>query len=481
MILPLNFMNLHDHRSALEQQVFAMLRKAVGGSGQRAFVIGGFVRDTLLGKSCKDIDIVSEGSGIELAKAVSKVRGASDVKIFKTYGTAMLRYRGWEIEFVGARKESYTEDSRKPSVVKGTLQDDQLRRDFTINTLALSLNDVNFGELIDPFNGIEDLKNGLIKTPTDSEITFSDDPLRMMRAIRFATQLNFTLNPNALSAIKAMASRIAIVSMERITVELNKIIASEKPSIGFKLLFDTGLLAIIFPEMAALQGVEKVKGRSHKDNFYHTLEVLDNVSELSENLWLRWAAILHDIAKPATKRYDEGVGWTFHGHEDRGARMTPGIFKRMKLPLDAKMKYVQKLVALHLRPIALTKEEATDSAIRRLLFDAGDAIDDLMLLCKSDITSKNESKVKRYLANYELVKLKLVDVEEKDRIRNWQPPISGEHIMETFGISPSREVGIIKNSIKEAILDGEIHNSFEEARAYMLSEGARLGLELAAK
>ncbi len=474
-------MNLHDHRSALEQQVFAMLRKAVGGSGQRAFVIGGFVRDTLLGKSCKDIDIVSEGSGIELAKAVSKVRGASDVKIFKTYGTAMLRYRGWEIEFVGARKESYTEDSRKPSVVKGTLQDDQLRRDFTINTLALSLNDVNFGELIDPFNGIEDLKNGLIKTPTDSEITFSDDPLRMMRAIRFATQLNFTLNPNALSAIKAMASRIAIVSMERITVELNKIIASEKPSIGFKLLFDTGLLAIIFPEMAALQGVEKVKGRSHKDNFYHTLEVLDNVSELSENLWLRWAAILHDIAKPATKRYDEGVGWTFHGHEDRGARMTPGIFKRMKLPLDAKMKYVQKLVALHLRPIALTKEEATDSAIRRLLFDAGDAIDDLMLLCKSDITSKNESKVKRYLANYELVKLKLVDVEEKDRIRNWQPPISGEHIMETFGISPSREVGIIKNSIKEAILDGEIHNSFEEARAYMLSEGARLGLELAAK
>lgn len=460
----------------LDLDVIQLLKRVVEREGADAYVIGGYVRDVLLEREVKDIDVVTTGSGIDLATSVAEEIGKTQVKVFKNFGTAMLRYKSWELEFVGARKESYNRDSRKPIVEEGSLEDDQLRRDFTINALAFSLRPDDFGKLIDPFNGLDHLKEKIIKTPADPHITFSDDPLRMMRAIRFATQLDFRIEENSLQAIKEMSHRLEIVSMERITTELNKIIAAKKPSKGFKLLYKTGLLEIFFPELAELQGVDTVGGIKHKDNFYHTLEVLDNVAEMSENLWLRWAAILHDIAKPATKRFNPGVGWTFHGHEDRGARMVPQIFKRLKLPLDGKMKYVKKLVALHLRPIALTKEEATDSAIRRLLYDAGNDVDDLMILCKSDITSKNERKVKKYLKNYDLVKQKLIDVEQKDRIRNWQPPISGELIMETFDIPPSREVGIIKNNIKEAILDGEIQNDFSDAFEYMLKKGKELGL-----
>ncbi|NEN23113.1 HD domain-containing protein [Cryomorpha ignava] len=461
----------------LESTVFKMLKKVVEKENCEAYVIGGFVRDTLLGREGKDLDIVAVGDGIALANAVAQEIGNTNVAIFKTFGTAMLHFEEWELEFVGARKESYSPDSRKPSVTKGSLRDDQLRRDFTINAMALALSKNDFGNFIDPFYGLEDLEKKIIRTPTDPEITYSDDPLRMLRAIRFASQLNFKIDKLSIQAIEKMSDRISIISEERISIELNKIILSPKPSIGFKLLFDTGLLQMFFPEMVDLYGTEERDGHMHKDNFYHTLEVLDNVARTSDNLWLRWAAILHDIAKPATKRFVPEIGWTFHGHEDRGARMVPSIFKRLKLPLDAKMKYVQKLVALHLRPIALTKEEATDSAIRRLLFDAGDDIDDLMTLCKSDITSKNEAKVKRYLANYEKVKKKLVEVEQNDRVRNWQPPISGELIMETFGIEPSRAVGTIKNAIKEAILDGEIHNSYDEAFTFMLNLGKKLGLK----
>lgn len=460
----------------LNLEVIQLLKRVVEKEESEAYVIGGYVRDILLERNVKDIDIVTTGSGIDLANKVADEIGNTRVKVFKNFGTAMLRFQDWELEFVGARKESYNRNSRKPQVETGTLQDDQLRRDFTINALAFSLMPNDFGMLIDPFNGYADLEKKLIKTPTDPRVTFCDDPLRMMRAIRFATQLNFKIEEESLKAIGEMSNRLEIVSMERITTELNKIIAAEKPSKGFKLLYNTGLLEMFFPELTALQGVEDVDGIKHKDNFYHTLEVLDNVAEMSDSLWLRWSAILHDIAKPATKRFNPELGWTFHGHEDKGARMVPQIFKRLKLPLDGKMKYVKKMVALHLRPIALTKEEATDSAIRRLLFDAGNDVDDLMILCKCDITSKNERKVKKYLRNYDKVKQKLVEVEEKDRIRNWQPPISGELIMETFNIQPSKEVGIIKNTIKEAILDGVIKNDYQEAFSFMIMKGKELGL-----
>ena len=471
-------MNLASH---LTHPVFKRVGELADERGQRAFVIGGYVRDLLLGRPCKDIDIVTEGSGIELARATAARMGIKQVHVFKNFGTAMFRARDYEIEFVGARKESYTRGSRKPVVEDGTLEDDQNRRDFTINAMAISLNAATFGKLVDPFGGLDDLDRKWVRTPLDPDITYSDDPLRMMRAVRFASQLGFRIEEGSLEAIRRNAKRLEIISAERIHTELNKIILSPRPSRGFKLLFKTKLLHQFFPEMSALQGVEWRKGIGHKDNFYHTLEVLDNVAEHSESLWLRWAAILHDIAKPPTKRFDPKAGWTFHGHEDRGARMVPKIFARLKLPMDAKMKYVQKLVLLHLRPIALTKDVVTDSAIRRLLFEASNDIDDLMILCRADITSKNEAKVERYLRNYDVVVEKLKEVEAKDHIRNFQPPVSGEEIMETFGIPPSRPVGDIKNAIKEAILDGDIRNDVVEAKALMLKLGAEMGLTLSSR
>ena len=441
------------------------------------YVIGGYVRDCLLQRTCKDIDVVVTGSGIDVATLTAKKLGAGiHVTVFKNFGTAMLVYDDWNIEFVGARKESYRSDSRKPIVEEGTLEDDQKRRDFTINALAIKLNGSDAGTLSDPFNGIADLNEGIIRTPLAPALTYSDDPLRMMRAIRFATQLDFTIEPNSLHAITENRERIKIVSKERITDELNKILMSPIPSVGFKLLFDTRLLHLIFPQMTALYGVEYVAGKGHKDNFYHTLQVIDNISKNTDNLWLRWAALLHDIAKPATKRFEEGTGWTFHGHEDKGARMVPSIFAQLKLPLNEKMKYVQKLVLLHLRPIVLAQSIVTDSAVRRLLFEAGEDIDDLMTLCQADITSKNEVKVKKYLGNFELVKQKLVEVEEKDKMRNWQPPVTGEMIMEAFQLKPGPEIGIIKNAIREAIIEGDISSDPDEAYRFMIDKGVSLGL-----
>lgn len=455
--------------------------KKIGSSAQKinvqAYAVGGFVRDKILNRPCKDIDIVCLGSGIELAKQVKKDHYPNaSFSFFKNFGTAMLKLKDIELEFVGARKESYRSNSRKPIVEDGTLQDDQNRRDFTINAMAIDLSIDKFGTLVDPFNGLEDLENGILKTPLNPTTTFSDDPLRMMRAFRFATQLGFKIEEETYQAIEPLNDRIKIVSPERIIDELNKIIKANRPSIGFKLLFNTKILHHIFPEMVKLYGVDKVGKFAHKDNFYHTLQVLDNTCDRSDNLWLRWAAILHDIAKPQTKRFEQGHGWTFHGHEVVGARMVPKIFRRMKLPLNENMKFVQKMVLLHLRPISLTKDNISDSAIRRLIFDAGDDLDELLLLCEADITSKNAEKVKRYTRNLKLVKEKIIAVEERDRIRNWQPPISGELIMETFQIKPSKEVGIIKTAIKDAILDGDISNDYDEAYNFMLSKGKEIGL-----
>lgn len=462
----------------LNSKIFKYIAEAASRLQQSTYITGGYVRDLFLERPSKDLDIVTLGSGIELAEQVARsIKPKPKVTVFKNFGTAQLCYKNFEVEFVGARKESYRSDSRKPVVENGTLEDDQNRRDFTINALALSLNKENYGELIDPFQGLNDLRNKIIRTPLDPSITFSDDPLRMMRAIRFSTQLNFEIEDRTLQAIAQNRERIKIVSAERISDELNKIMLSDIPSKGFILLEETGLLQIIFPELQRMKGVDVVNRIGHKDNFYHTLEVLDRIAPHTENLWLRWAALLHDIAKPATKKFVEGQGWTFHAHNFLGTKMIPNIFRRLKLPLNEKMKFVQKMVMLHMRPIVLSEEEVTDSAVRRLLFEAGDDIDDLMTLCEADITSKNQEKVKRYMKNFRVVRQKLKEIEEKDAIRNFQPPVSGELIMETFGLKPCREVGIIKDAIKEAILDGDIKNNYHEAYSYMLKKGSEIGLK----
>ena len=465
-------------QDSLGHKVFGVVAQVAAETGVKAYVVGGYVRDIFLKRPSKDVDFTVIGDGIDFAQAVAKKLGDnSDVHVFKNFGTAMIKNEDWDIEFVGARKESYQSESRKPLVSPGSFEDDLSRRDFTINTLAISMNKDNYGQLIDLYNGIQDLNDGIIKTPLAPGITFSDDPLRMMRAIRFASQLNFTLHPETLHGIKDNAHRIEIVSMERVSDEMNKIIMSPKPSIGFSLLFDTGLLQLVFPEMALLQGVETIDGLSHKDNFYHTIQVLDNLCKESDDIWLRWSAILHDIAKPQTKRFYKGEGWTFHGHEDKGARMVKGIFKRLRLPLNEKMKFVEKMVQLHLRPIVLSQEIVTDSAVRRLIFDAGEDIFSLLMLCRADITTKNEFKVKKFIQNLKVVEDKIRDVEERDRVRNWQPPIDGTEIMDLFGIKAGREIGVLKNALREAILDGEIKNDYSEGLDFIIKKGKEIGLK----
>jgi poly(A) polymerase len=462
----------------IDRSLFKVITEVAGQMNQEVYVIGGYVRDILLQRPSKDLDIMTVGDGIRLAEKVAEaLKLRTQVSVFKNFGTAMFRYRNMEVEFVGARKESYKEHSRKPVVESGTLEDDQKRRDFTINAMAISLNKSNFGDLLDPFDGVDDLNCKIIRTPLDPDITFSDDPLRMMRAIRFASQLGFTIHDETLTAISGNKERIKIISGERIAEELNRIILSQTPSVGFILLEETGLLEIIFPELARMKGVDSVRGIAHKDNFYHTLKVLDKLAPYSDSLWLRWSALLHDIAKPATKKFVEGQGWTFYSHNFIGAKMIPGIFKRLKLPLNEKMKYVQKIVELHMRPIVLSEEVVTDSAIRRLLFEAGNDIDDLMTLCEADITSKNTAKIQKHFANFQLVRQKLKEIDEKDAIRNFQPPVTGEDIMRTFGLAPGREVGLIKNAIKDAILDGVISNNKEEAWNLMLQKGSEMGLQ----